>query len=115
MVDQGLYDLDSGFHLFAAVFAVDAPVHEVFAVVGNEAVKVFAQAASGAADALRGVVSSLGVLANAAAAAADEFGEADFFNTDALSAANVVQSGVVDNSAAADVEAVMAVADAWAH
>ena len=97
------------------MFAVDAPVHEVFAVVGNEAVKVFAQAASGAADALRGAVSSLGVLANAAAAAADEFGEADFFNTDALSAANVVQSGVVDNSAVADIEAVMAVADAWAH
>ena len=97
------------------MFAVDAPVHEVFAVVDNEAVEVFAQAASGAADALPGAVSALGVLANAAAAAAGEFGEADFFNTDALSTANVVQAGVVDNSAAADVEAVMAVADAWTH
>ena len=107
--------MDSGFHLFAAVFAVDAPVHEVFAVVDNEAVEVFAQAASSAADALLGAVSALGVLANAAAAAAGEFAEADFFNTDALSAANVVQSGVVDNSAAADVEAVMAVNNAGAH
>ena len=114
VIDYGFDDLDSGFHLFAAVSAVDAPVYEVFAVIGNEAVEVFAQAALGTADALLGCVSALGMFADAADTAAGELGEADFFDAHMFEVQDVVESGVVDYSAAADVEAVAAVGNSGA-
>ena len=115
VIDYGFNDLDSGFYLFAAVSAVDAPVYEVFAVVGNKAVEVLAQAAAGTADALLGCVSALGMFADVADSAAGELGEADFFDTHMLEVQDVVESGVVDYSAAADVEAVVAVGNSGAY
>lgn len=99
---------DAGFYLFAAGYAADAPRAEVFAVVGQQVVAIFAEAGAGAVDGLGAEVAGEGFGLDRHGVARGKRFERGFFDRRGLQC--VAEAAIVNDAAAAGVDAMMGVA-----
>jgi hypothetical protein len=104
---------ETGFHLPAAVFAEERPLAQVFAVVGQEPIVVFAKPRAGTPDCFLGGEPWHGVQPDMNFMACGEAFERCFFDRTAMQRRR--KTGVVNDPSIADIDTVVFVARALCH